>query len=81
MSVMFQNSPYLETIYVGDGWNTDNVKYSDNMFYKCPLLVGGAGTTYSASNPTDKTYARVDNAPEAPGYLTHINDKSADPAT
>jgi surface protein len=79
MGEMFQNSPFLETIYVGDGWNTDNVTESNNMFYQCPLLVGGEGTTIAQidaiegiedTDVTNKTYAIVDGGPENPGYLT-----------
>lgn len=40
-----------------------------NTFRRCNNLVGGAGTTWD-SNYTDKTYARIDNPPNAPGYFT-----------
>ena len=66
---------HLTTIYVGDGWNTDKVTLSTNMFSNCTAaLVGGAGTVWSSSNPLDKTYARVDQGPgsSAPGYLTYL---------
>ena len=44
--------------------------YSDEMFSNCSKLVGGAGTKYNTSNPTDKTYAHVDEGPSNPGYFT-----------
>jgi surface protein len=69
MRNMFEHSPDLVTIYVGDGWSTDKVQYSDNMFNKCPVLVGGNGTTYD-STKLDVTYACVDT-PESPGYFTY----------
>ncbi len=70
MSGMFLNCSNLKTIYVGDGWSTAAVTSSNNMFYNCTKLVGGLGTTYSSSNPTDKTYAHIDGGPSNPGYFT-----------
>ena len=43
------------------------------MFYNCTSLVGGQGTTWDASNPTDKTYAHIDGGPSNPGYFTAKN--------
>ena len=69
MGWMFSGCTALKTIYVGDGWNTDNVTESSyQMFYNCTSLVGGLGTAFDASY-VDKTYARVDTEYE-PGYLT-----------
>ena len=70
MHDMFFYSSNLRTIYVGNGWSTAAVTYSDYMFYNCTKLVGGQGTTYSASNPKDKTYAHIDGGPSNPGYFT-----------
>lgn len=39
------------------------------MFEYRTGLVGGAGTTYD-SQKLDKTYARIDDGTEAPGYFT-----------
>ena len=72
MQSMFEESNKLQTIYVGNDWNTDAVAYSDNMFKNCTNLVGGKGTTYDA-NHVDKTYARIDRGPSAPGYFTAKN--------
>jgi hypothetical protein len=67
---MFDHCANLQTIYVGDGWNTAAVTISQDMFKDCTSLVGGKGTTYSNSNPTDKAYAHIDGGPSNPGYFT-----------
>lgn len=63
------NNMNVKTIYVSPSFNVDNVTNSSNMMKTLWYIVGGNGTTYSNSNPTDKTYARID-APGAPGYFT-----------
>lgn len=72
---MFYNCQYLTTIYVSSLFVTDAVsqRNSTDMFANnsnIHSLVGGSGTAWSSSNPTDKTYARIDNPPDAPGYFT-----------
>lgn len=68
---MFQGSNKLQTIYVSENFVVDGVSSSGYMFERMSSsLVGGAGTTWSSSNPIDKTYARIDNPPDAPGYFT-----------
>ena len=74
MGSMFFGCSNLQTIYAGNGWSTASVSNSTSMFYGCTNLVGGQGTTYDASNPRDKTYARIDGGPDNPGYFT---EKSA----
>ena len=69
MSYMFNNCAFLRTVYVGDGWNTDAVTTSNYMFYSNLSLKGGKGTTWSSTNPMDKTYARIDGE-GVPGYFT-----------
>ncbi|MBR4729938.1 MAG: BspA family leucine-rich repeat surface protein [Prevotella sp.] len=69
MNVMFSECWNLETIYVGEGWTSENVTESNYMFRNCPKLVGGKGTKYNA-NYVDKTYARIDGGTSAPGYFT-----------
>ena len=69
MEGMFAYNSQLTTIFVGEGWNTSSVSNSTDMFIECTSLVGGRGTTYDASN-IDATYARIDMAPDAPGYFT-----------
>ena len=69
MTNMFRNCGSLRTITVGEGWSTDAVTYSDNMFGDDISLVGGQGTTYDA-NHIDKAYAHIDGGPSNPGYFT-----------
>ena len=73
MNKMFYNSTNLRTIYVGGGWSTAAVTYSGDMFTNCTSLVGGQGTTWNESNPTDKTYAHIDGGTSNPGYFTAKN--------
>ena len=73
MRNMFSSCSNLRTIYVGSGWNTASVTASSNMFTNCTSLVGGQGTTYNSSNPTDKTYAHIDGGTSNPGYFTAKN--------
>ncbi len=70
MKRMFDECINLQTIYVGDGWSTAAVKYSDEMFLGCSSLKGGKGTKYNA-NYVDATYARIDEGTSNPGYFTY----------
>ena len=72
---MFTDNNNLRTVYVGNGWSTAAVTNSDDMFYGCTSLVGGQGTTYSDSNPMDKTYAHIDGGTSNPGYFTAEGDE------
>ena len=67
-SGMFRKSK-VKTIYVSPSFTNTSIGGSTDMFLDATNLVGGNGTTYSPSNPTDKTYARID-APGTPGYFT-----------
>ena len=67
---------YLSVIYVGEGWNTDNVTDSSYMFAFCPDLVGGAGTTYDAAH-VDASYAHIDGGTDNPGYLSEKHEPYA----
>ena len=62
---MFSGCNGLNTIYVGTEWSTEAV-----TFQGCSRLVGGMGTAFSYSNPSDKTYAHIDGGPSNPGYFT-----------
>ena len=66
---MFSDCSALTTIYVGEGWNVDNLTESADVFKGCTAIAGGAGTTYDAEH-TDYTYAHIDGGPLNPGYLT-----------
>ena len=70
---MFYGCTNLRTIYVGSGWSTAAVTSSSDMFFNCTSLVGGQGTTYNSSNPTDMTYAHIDGGTSNPGYFTDKN--------
>jgi surface protein len=69
MEEMFYRCKTLTTIYVGEGWSTDAVTDSEDMFGSCTHLVGGAGTTYDADH-VDASYAHIDGGPDNPGYLS-----------
>lgn len=59
----------MTRIYASNNFTTLNIPASNNLFNGNTNLVGGNGTTFSLSNPRDKTYARID-APGTPGYFT-----------
>ena len=72
MGAMFYGCTNLRTIYVGSGWTTASVIYSDAMFKQCTSLVGEQGTTYDA-NHVDDEYAHIDGGTSNPGYFTDKN--------
>ena len=63
------SSTRSRTIFASNLFVLDNVDDSQDLFYDNNNLIGGNGTAFSASNPTNKTYARID-APGTPGYFT-----------
>ena len=65
---MFGNTR-SRTIYASNTFVLDNIDEADELFNNNNNLVGGNGTAFSGSNPTNKTYARID-APGTPGYFT-----------
>ena len=69
MKSMFYSNGNLITIYAGNGWSTAAVTSSNWMFSYCTSLVGGKGTTYSASH-VDKAYAHIDGGTSNPGYFS-----------
>ena len=71
MQSMFDGCGRLTTIYVSASFVTDAVTNakSYHMFFGCNALYGGAGTAWSDSH-TNKSYARIDGGPSAPGYFT-----------
>ena len=72
MDFMFSGCSALTTIIAGDDWSTSAVVLSGSMFMSCPNLTGRNGTKFDSSH-TDAEYARFDNAPTSPGYLSDIN--------
>ena len=73
MQSMFGGCELLTTIITGNGFITSNVTSSENMFSLCTSLTGSAGTAWNFYNPDNKTYARIDGGPNAPGYFTSGN--------
>ena len=73
MTHMFFGCNRLTTIYCGNNWKSDNVRYSDEMFTGCSQLMGGQGTKYDP-NHTNAEYARIDGGLSAPGYFTYENN-------
>ena len=65
---MFSNAR-PRTILVSNSFVLDSVDEADELFSGNDNLIGGNGTAFSASNPTNKTYARID-ASGTPGYFT-----------
>ena len=76
MDSMFHACISLKTIYAGYEWSTAAVTSSENMFNDCLDLVGGLSTSYD-NNHVDKEYARLDDAPDAPGYFTMRKEREA----
>ena len=74
MDHMFYSCSNLRTIYVGEGWTTENVTESENMFDNCLTLVGGKGTRYNAEH-INATYAHIDEGTSNPGYLTAFGEE------
>ena len=72
MDYMFSMCVNLQTIYVGSGWSTAAVGYSEDMFYGCEDLVGGKGTPYTRDH-IGSEYAHIDGGESNPGYLSDIN--------
>ncbi|MEE0898269.1 MAG: BspA family leucine-rich repeat surface protein [Acutalibacteraceae bacterium] len=70
MRSLFAGCGVLTTIYASLAFVVTQVTQSATMFSNTSQLVGGAGTTWNSNNPSDKTYARIDNPPDAPGYFT-----------
>ena len=59
----------VKTIYASVNFINTAMSNSQDMFKDNTNLVGGNGTSYSESNPKDKTYARLDAA-GVPGYFS-----------
>jgi len=78
---MFANCTNLQTIIVSSAFDVTNVENSEDMFKDCQSLKGGyssAPTQWDSSNPTDKTYARIDGGTSSPGYFSTAIAKVGD---
>ena len=60
----------LQTIYSSTFDTSSLTNSNQKVFYYCPRLHGGNGTTYNESNPNDATYARIDGEGGLSGYFT-----------
>ncbi len=75
MAYMFNGCENLQAIYVGQGWNTDNVEVgnayhqTNDMFEGCLAIIGEDGTTYDEN---DFTIARAHYS--TGGYLRCHHD-------
>ncbi len=65
MNRMFYNGYVISKIYVGDGWNIDNVVNGDTAFNCCYLLNG------NDNSKTNISYATTSNG----GFMTHESEK------
>ena len=78
MCGMFYECSELITIYASDKFVTTSIPNGDigctyQCFYLCSKLVGGAGTTFGATNEQQTLavpYARIDGGTDSPGYFT-----------
>ena len=70
ISGMFALCSGVEKIYVSDSFVTNLVTSSNQAFYGCNKIVGGAGTTWKSSNSNDVAYAHIDGGVDNPGYFT-----------
>ena len=66
---MFESCEALKTIYVGDGWNMDNVVNDWWMFVNDFAIRGSKGSGYDYPN-YGVEYAHIDGGPNYPGYLS-----------
>lgn len=70
MEQMFRYCSSMETIYASTNFIVTQVISDANMFGNMSTnLVGGSGTVWVSSRKS-KTYARIDNPPDEPGYFT-----------
>lgn len=67
------NQNRLKKIFTSQNFIVDQVTQSEEMFALRKGLIGGAGTTWSSSNPTNKTYAHWDEGRSNPGYFWNPN--------
>ena len=71
MWAMFEGCQNLQTIYVSEKWNVDNVEDDGaNMFFNCYMLTGENGTHFYPSN-IGVEFAHIDGGPQNPGYFTY----------
>ena len=69
---MFYGCTNLKAIYATNMFGTLGVSSSANMFTRCVALKGEKGTTCNTQQPVDKTYARIDQGSDQPGYFSRL---------
>lgn len=69
LSSCFSSCTALATILADADWALPEGCRGSSCFYRCDSLVGGAGTAWSNLR-TGIEYMRIDDPPDAPGYLT-----------
>ena len=75
---MFIGCTELTTILCNDDWSqSTTLTNSEKMFYNCPKLVGGTGTSYDETK-TDASMARPESM-DGPGYFTYKKIPMSDP--
>lgn len=55
MGRMFENCPFLETIYFGEGWDTSNVEDMSYMFNQCSALIELDLSKWDTTSTTNMT--------------------------
>lgn len=73
MGSMFKLLKRLEKIYVSDGWSTEAVTISDEMFASSAKLVGGNGTICNGATWYKHQYAHPDGVDGNTGFLTYVS--------
>ena len=73
MGSMFKLLKRLEKIYVSDGWSTEAVTVSDEMFAFSAKLVGGNGTKCNGAMGYKYQYAHPDGVDGKNGFLTYVS--------
>lgn len=76
MTDMFSACDNLTTIYASDSFVTTALSEEQQMFLGSVNLVGGAGTSYEATNVSSE-YARIDTAEDS-GYFTDAEEEEGE---
>lgn len=76
---MFSGCSRLSTIKVSPAFQVNKMQAESPIFENCVQLKGGQGTPYNPRH-TDKSYARIDGGPAAPGYFTRGTASPKPPA-
>ena len=75
ISEMFSGDINLETVIVSNKWEPKSVYTNESVFENCNKIVGELGTVYNANNIKARM-AKIDCAPDYPGYFTFNGTQS-----